>query len=1299
MAGTQKRHNIDDAIYPQDRWVKVLDNNFQLDLTIFKCQDPVIPGILKRHYLWTAFHKSKSVPEIYLQQVWGHMRTESTKDRTKILTKFNNMRIVLTPATLRSTLALPEHDSYDPLPSSPDLLKDVVALGYDSLLPKLSNFNGAYLYRPWKSLFGLVNKCLSPKHAGLDKCNKQIFCVFHGIAYNKKYDMAQLFFSELMDMVKAKEKNRSGTIPYARWLGLIIHDCMTANTSIPRRTDDPHFIAPKLQYFKADKKAAQGLRIPDALLNLANQSNPIIVAYKENLERTVPTVQKNPSGPTQGTKPRVSKGPKSAPKAQKPVARRPDEGESDESLERTRTTEGKPTNAEESADDSLSSANKEADDEASDSVARSDNANDDNDDDDDDVDHTFALIQKGKLPIESPPKKITAEDAAPIIATRPKELVIKTTTASHKIASATGIVREQRIKAKNDAPQSLNSKKRRLVKRHLVDEDEMHIFADCQPFINISRAESLSAGADLFGSRVEVAASGSTAQAQPSPSHSIASQQAIVSKQRDSPTSLVPSEPVERISDQQPEVTTTSLSTSSLGVTLPTFSNFSRTPTLFTAHTGARTLEATTRVPTMTVGSPATPTMTPSLNAGHTSALFTDDVTTVTTPVTEHLTTEDVTVLMHRFLDSTIKPWVQQAFTAWAQESKTTPAVHSEHNQPEPHPSPSHTKSQTSPVISATSTKVHSPISSRGTHDTEQVSSPHPTTPPIELLSQPFEVLASILLDHLLNIPHTDLTPYQQGVLTALLANPDTKGTCRESPRGRKRSHEDPDDPEPHEGENKRPRILEQGASTTHSPQTEQPETFINQPPPSTCQNQAYLSSVVELDKTSRGVSPRDTVRGGDGSPDDATTGTSFTSGHQLEPSSKLMSTGNPSEPGRATKEQSPPQKQQRVPYIPPGKDIHDALEEAVIYDKWPRKWTEWDDLRVEAEQEDMQRNWWLRELINKCSEDIIRLEDDERKEGENYKESQKTLESVVRQTAGRLPKTEKPWDNVRIKAPFQEEIRKQIWRRPDKVKPLNELKLRGLTHLKGKQAGGHLHMLLQRSTGTQRELMEQDLKSNILPIHQILQVKAEDYHGVTFYTFRLQRTDGSEFTCQENDFIMLKPDDIYQILMAYRYLPVRQSIVYSEGLAAIKRFMLRQIRVHSSHDLQMAIECNLKKTNLTKPKLYGPELEDFPAYHIFFTPPAVTYLNYKNEKRLMVVSEIEKYCDGTLKIIREQILQMKAKLEENLQEASSYVQKEHSTVETILKAIDDRLEKRNVLRQYEHALGLRKHYFKSQKQ
>ncbi|CAH9075273.1 unnamed protein product [Cuscuta europaea] len=1022
MAGNTQTQ-IDEAIYPKGKWIKVLDNNFQLDLTVFKCQNPIIPAIMKGHYLWPALHNAKPVPEIYLQQFWGHMHTDSLKDRSKIKTKLNGMRVILTPSTLRTTLALPIHDEYDALPSIPDLLKDVASLGYTSLLPQLSNFNGAYLRHPWKNLFGLVNKCLSPKHAGFDKCNKQILLIFHGIAFNKNYDMAQLFFSELMDLVKAKEKNRPGTIPYARWLGLIINDLMAEHSTIPKRSSDPHFKAPKLQYFKADKNPTYGLRIPGFLLNLVRSSNPAIQQYKEAIEKTVPMVQQNPAGPTQGTKPIVSKGPKRAQKPQKPVAGFPNEGKSDDSLETSQAAEGTEKDAEDTTNESSSEAQTNTDDEASESVGteseKSDSDDDDDDNDSDDVELTYALIRKGKLPVESPKKRrITAEDAAPIIARRPQVFTIKETAkpradpsetncskddydeAAHSIKTSINqeevVIRETRAKVKND--KVAKTKPQPRAQKSLFDKADEHIFAGCDSFIQISRAESLSTGADLFGSRVEVAASGSTAHAQPSPSHSIASQKAIVSKERDSTPSLVPSESVEHTIDLSPEVKTLSSLTSSLGVTFPTFSSFSRTPTLFTAHTGALTLNATTRAQAMTVGSPATPIMIPSLNAGHTSAIFTDAVSTVTTLVTGHPTFEDVNVLLNRFLDSTIKPWVQDAMTALAQEFRTTQAVRSEQTPPQPSPEPfiSHTQPISSTPLSHQSiNQIPIPSISRGIQNTEPVFSPHPTTPSIDLSSLSFDTLASALLNNLLNTPEDDLTLHQQAILEALLSSHETKSTCKESLRGRKRSHEDPDDSDPHEGENKRPRSLEQTALPSQTPQPIQPETSTNQQPPST----AKLSSVVELEITSRGVSPRDTNRGGDGSPDDDTTGTSSPSGHQLEPSSKLMSTGNPSEPGSATQEQSPPK--QRTPYISPGKDIHDALEEAVIYDKLARKWTEWDDLRVEAEQEDMQRNWWLRELINKCSEDIIRLEDDERKEGENYKESQKALESVVRQSAG----------------------------------------------------------------------------------------------------------------------------------------------------------------------------------------------------------------------------------------------------------------------------------------------------------
>ncbi|CAH9109687.1 unnamed protein product [Cuscuta europaea] len=479
------------------------------------------------------------------------------------------------------------------------------------------------------------------------------------------------------------------------------------------------------------------MTIPDYLLDLGNPRHSAVVQYRESLQRDGPMVQQNLAGPAPGPKPRASKGPKRARKPQKPVARVPHEGKSDDSLERNQMAEGTRTNAAEPANESSSPAHKKADDEASNSVAKDDddandddyNANDDDDNDDiDDVEHTFALIQKGNLPLESPPKKITPEDAAPFIADRPKNIIIKQV--------------KEPVTAKIAAPRSPKSKKQRPVRKSLVAEEDLHIFDDCLPFITISRAESLSTGANLFGSRVEAAASGSTARAPPSPSHSLASQKANVSTTRDSPTLLVPSEPVERSSGPPPEATTPFFHTSSLGVTFPTFSNFSKTPTPFTAHTSAHTLNATTGVQTMTVGSPATPTMTSSLNAGHTSALFTDAVTTVTTPVTGPLTPEDVTVLMDRYMESTIKPWVQQAFTAWAQDSKTTPTVHSEQSHPEPRSSPSQSNPQPTPVIPITSTKSLSPSLSRGTHDTELVSPPTSTnpfhlTPTIPILNSP----------------------------------------------------------------------------------------------------------------------------------------------------------------------------------------------------------------------------------------------------------------------------------------------------------------------------------------------------------------------------------------------------------------------------------------------------------------------------------------------------------------------------------------------------------------------------------
>ncbi|CAH9088176.1 unnamed protein product [Cuscuta europaea] len=848
MSGSNQNQLIT-QLFPREHWIKLLDNNFQLDLKLFKCQDPVIPAIIKGHYICIAFHKATSIPEIYLQEFRDNMYTSSKKDRTKIFTKLNNMRVVLTPSTLREALKLPLLNNYAPLPTNETLITGMLDLGYDAPLTLISNFCITNLPHPWKSLFGLVNKCLSSKHVGHDKCNKQILQIFHGIAFNIQYDMAQLFWTELTDQVKAKEKNKRGTIPYARWLALIINDIMTSNPAIPRRSEEHHFVAPKLKYFKKDNHNAAGMAIPESLLTLANQKDPAVVQYREALQRTVPMVQQTPARPFQRAKLSASKGPKRAKPPQKPVARQPNGDQSDHSSERTQTAEGHTHDAEEPVDEPSSPATNKADGVASDSMAERRSADDDEDEDDDinDDEATESLTQKSK---------------------RAGKQIIKVNTADYEEADHLRkpqkgiIISETRSKQQNDIISSPKPKKR-LVKKSIIEE-EMDLYADCEPFLQISRTSPLGAGADLVSSRVEVAASGSTAHSQPSPTHFSASQQAGVSITQGEliPTSLVLFGSVERISGQQPQTTTPPSNTSSLGVTFPTFSAFSRAPILLTAHTGTHTLNATTRVQTMTVGSPATHTMTQSLNAGHTSAIFTDDVTTVTTPVTGTLIPEDLAVLLNRFLESTIMPWVHQTITARAQEFRNTQMVQSEHTQPQPQPTPAHSQPQNIPTLSPhesdTSTnKPTRPTNSRRTHDTELVSSPPSTTPHPNPYTMSLTHLSDIMFLRLLETEERHLTPLQRALLQVFLKH---DSPCRDSPRGHKRSHEDPDDSAPHEGENKRPRTLEHGALTSQTLQPNQPSSSTNQQPPSSTQNQTaslQISSPIKLDKTFQGLSPR----------------------------------------------------------------------------------------------------------------------------------------------------------------------------------------------------------------------------------------------------------------------------------------------------------------------------------------------------------------------------------------------------------------------------------------------------------
>ncbi|GJW02764.1 hypothetical protein Tco_1561620 [Tanacetum coccineum] len=78
-------------------------------------------------------------------------------------------------------------------------------------------------------------------------------------------------------------------------------------------------------------------------------------------------------------------------------------------------------------------------------------------------------------------------------------------------------------------------------------------------------------------------------------------------------------------------------------------------------------------------------------------------------------------------------------------------------------------------------------------------------------------------------------------------------------------------------------------------------------------------------------------------------------------------------------------------------------------------------------------------------------------------------------------------------------------------------------------------------------------------------------------------------------------------------------------------------------HDLQLGIESYQIKVNLTAPTLTFPGIEEHAPYTIVDEPQmGLIYLNSKEEKRVMYLEEIVKFCDATLeKVLNEVKLKM----------------------------------------------------------
>ncbi|PWA99167.1 hypothetical protein CTI12_AA010950 [Artemisia annua] len=301
MLSSQQTVMPHDELLPRDQFLPIKRTNHIFCPDSTSTSAPVMVDILRGHPIFKALTISEDVPEIYVQQFWNTLTYNTTVTPHKFEGMIENFHVAFTLKQFREMFDLKKKndftgkDEFDDFTTEEALCVDIVRLGYGAPLPKASAFRRKYLSQLWATLFSIINRCLTSKSTGMDQCSISVLRIFQGIAFNKNYDYAGLFWNDLIEVVKDKNLPSKARkfVPFIRFLKIVIFSIMRDHKEIPRRPNDPSIADFQMKYLRRDcgDSNVQEMRIPDELLAYADQTTHSVIEYRNSLR---PNLQPKP---------------------------------------------------------------------------------------------------------------------------------------------------------------------------------------------------------------------------------------------------------------------------------------------------------------------------------------------------------------------------------------------------------------------------------------------------------------------------------------------------------------------------------------------------------------------------------------------------------------------------------------------------------------------------------------------------------------------------------------------------------------------------------------------------------------------------------------------------------------------------------------------------------------------------------------------------------------------------------------------------------------------------------------------
>ncbi|GJU75651.1 hypothetical protein Tco_1272721 [Tanacetum coccineum] len=156
--------------------------------------------------------------------------------------------------------------------------------------------------------------------------------------------------------------------------------------------------------------------------------------------------------------------------------------------------------------------------------------------------------------------------------------------------------------------------------------------------------------------------------------------------------------------------------------------------------------------------------------------------------------------------------------------------------------------------------------------------------------------------------------------------------------------------------------------------------------------------------------------------------------------------------------------------------------------------------------------------------------------------------------------------------------------------------------------------------------------------ITEVVRVTTDQHHGLDYMEqIIVMRENNKPDSFSEADFKYLNKNDIEDLY----YLCLNKKVNFRENKLtnSLITFIRSCVIWERVHDYQLGIKSYQIRVNLTAPTLSFLGIEAHDPYSIVDKPnTGLIYLNNKEEKKVMYLTEIVKFCDATLERVLKEV-------------------------------------------------------------